>query len=428
MALMIPEVGGQTPPTQTPQGGTLSTPPQSDPLQLPQTQADLLPPLAPQPQAAPRSLKTGGPLGMAGKAKKRAGSASSSELKQFLKRLGVGLGILSVVLFLLGGLGLIAEPIALTACFVGLGAAIGMIVGGKVWLLVIAFKESPAQGLLVFLVPYYWLFFLFTRKGRALHALALIVAALVPALICGAMLTVFLPRYQSGGSFSSSRRSGLSRSQLATVEERIRASRESSPDADVLRNVSFPTFSQIGRLDDAKAEQVLAELPGYVPGSFLYDARGRKLSFQYRGAKEIARQYGLVLASQAKVIMSFTPTFHDQPLQLTEAKSDAGAAATETSQPPATPPVTPGAGADPPVERTVSFQTLGQSPVNQAAADQALSQVNGYVAGSFRFDQQNQLVTLRFRGSDAAATQLGFALQRKLQMTVRLKPIFAAEE
>ncbi|MDP6446270.1 MAG: hypothetical protein QF805_20940, partial [Pirellulaceae bacterium] len=243
-----------------------------------------------------------------------------------------------------------------------------------------------------------------------------------------AMLTVFLPRYQSGGSFSSSRRSGLSRSQLATVEERIRASRESSPDADVLRNVSFPTFSQIGRLDDAKAEQVLAELPGYVPGSFLYDARGRKLSFQYRGAKEIARQYGLVLASQAKVIMSFTPTFHDQPLQLTEAKSDAGAAATETSQPPATPPVTPGAGADPPVERTVSFQTLGQSPVNQAAADQALSQVNGYVAGSFRFDQQNQLVTLRFRGSDAAATQLGFALQRKLQMTVRLKPIFAAEE
>ena len=75
--------------------------------------------------------------------------------------------------------------------------------------------------------------------------------------------------------------------------------------------------------------------------------------------------------------------------------------------------------------RTVSFQTLAQGDVGQATAEQKRLQVNGYVAGSFRFDQQKQLVALQYRGAESAAIQFGFALQQKLHMMVRLKPMLA---
>ena len=75
----------------------------------------------------------------------------------------------------------------------------------------------------------------------------------------------------------------------------------------------------------------------------------------------------------------------------------------------------------------MSFQTLAQGAVDPAAAEQALAQTNGYVAGSCRFDEQNQLVSLQYRGTEPAATQFAIALQGKLQTMVRLKPIFAEE-
>lgn len=282
--------------------------PQPDPLQLPPAQP-LPNSYAVQPSVS--SYAAPGRPAKPGATKRPAATG----LKDFLRPLGIGLGIMSAVLLLIGGLGLIAEPIALTACLIGVAATVGLIAGGRIWMLVMAFQESTTQGLLVLLVPYYWIAYGATRKGPALRPLALMFSSVVPILICLAMLAVFLPRYQGGMRMSvpGPRSSGLSRADLAKLEEQIRESRETSPDADVLRTVSFQSYSQIGgTVDLAKAEQVLAELPGYVPGSFRYDAPARIVAFQYRGAEDMAPRYGLYLAAKANVRMSFTPTFGDE--------------------------------------------------------------------------------------------------------------------
>ncbi len=403
---------------------------QPDPLQLPpsQTLPSSFPVLPTGAGYAPR-----GQTAMPGATQRPAATARATPLKGFLRPLGIGLGILSVVLLLIGGLGLISEPIALAACFLGIGSAVGLAAWGRIWMLVLAFQESVAQGLLVLLVPYYWIAFGATRKGTALRPLVLMISAMVPILISLAMLAVFLPKYQGGMRFpvAGSRKSSYSRAKLARIEEQIRESHNTSPQADVLRSVSFPTFSQIGgTVDLAKAEQVLAELPGYVPGTFRFDAPGRTVAFQYRGTEEMARRYALVLAAKANVVMSFTPTFGDGAFLQKES-------VVATNRPASGPSIT-----TPPVPsidlaaavandtnplRTVSFQTLAQGDIAPATAEQALTQVKGYVAGSFRFDQQKQLITLQYHGAESAAMPFGFALQQKLQIVVRLRPIFAEE-
>jgi len=411
--------------------------PQSDPLQLPPTQplpSQTLASSYPVPPSGGSYAALGRPT-MPGAKKRPAAKGLTPELKGFLRRLGIGLGILSGVLLLVGALGLISEPIALAACFIGIVAATGLAVSGRLWMLIMAFQESVAQGLMVLLIPYYWIVYGAIRKGLALRPLALMFSALVPLLICLGMLAVFLPRYQGGMRipFPGSRSSGPSAADLAKLQEQIRESRSTSPDADVLRTVSFPSYSQVGgAVDLAKAEQALAELPGYVLGSFRYDAQGRIVAFQYHGAEDVAPKYGLFVAVKANVRMSFTPTFGDEAMLPKESTVSATRPVVGSAIPAATPPA-PAINISEAVAnasnklRTVSFQTFAQGPVNQAAAEQALAQVKGYFAGSFRFDEQQQLVTLQYRGPESAATQFGFALQQKLQMMVRMKPMFAEE-
>jgi hypothetical protein len=361
-------------------------------------------------------------------AKQPTSHIASDPLKEFLTRLGIGIGILSAVLLLIGAVGIISEPIALTACFLGIATALGLIAGGKIWLIVIAFQESAVQGLLVLLVPYYWIIYPATRKGKALLPLALIISALAPVLICLAMIPLFFPHFQDGPRFNR-RRPGLSGAEIAKIEAQIREAQATSPDAQVRRTVSFPTFEQLhGPIDPARAEQVLAELPGYVPGSFRFNAPQRIVAFQYLGPKEIASRYGLVLAARTKMFIGLQPTFSDGPLPPAENAVAANQPARDPFQvaPPPIPVVAPPA---PIVDgtnelRTVSFQTLGQGDVNPTAAEQALAPITGYVAGSFRFDAQNQQATLQYRGTEPAAMQFGTALQQKLGMMVRLRPTF----
>ncbi len=404
--------------------------PQPDSLQLPSAQP--LPNSFPQLPAAGSYAALGRPA-TRGATKRPAATGSWTPLKDFLKPLGIGHGILAAVLLLIGALGLISEPIALTACLIGVGAILGMVIGGRVWIIVIAFQESVTQGLLVLFVPYYWLIYPSLRKGRALRPMALVFSSLIPALICLGMLAVFMPKYQGGMRIPGARSRGPSAADLAKLQTQIRESHNTSPDADVLRSVSFPTYSQVrGVVDLAQAEQVLNELPGYVPGTFRFHAEERTASFQYRGAEEMAPRYGLYLAAKAKISMTFTPTFNDGAFLQKESSvavnRPAGTAfkASPTSSAPAID-ISAAIAKESNKLHTVSFQTLAQSAVDPAAAEQALTQVNGYVAGSFRFDERQQLVTLQYNGTEAAATQFGSALALKLQMMVRLKPMFAEE-
>jgi len=417
-------------------GGSLSPPPRPAPSQPQQLLSpDLLSALAPPNSLPTRPLEPHTPglrdTPMPAWAKQPTAQRTASPLKGFLTRLAIGIGILSGVLLVLGAVGTLSEPIALGTCFIGILAAVSLIIGGRVWLIVMAFQESVIQGLLVLLVPYYWIVYPAIRKGKALQPLALIISAVAPVLICLAMLSLFFPHYQDGMRFDGPRHPGLSGAQVAKIEAQIRESQASSPNAQVLRTVSFPTFEQIqGPIDPARAEQVLAELPGYVRGSFRFNAQQRVVAFQYHGAEDLAPRFGLVLAAKAKIFMGLQPTFSDGSLPPAVNSLVANPPAGEPFKALATPPVpatdTSAAVTNESTElRTVSFQTLGQGDVNPSAAEQALAPLAGYAPGSFRFDLQNQQVTLQYRGTEAAALQFGFALQQKLGMMVRLRPIFA---
>lgn len=375
---------------------------------------------------------TPGTYGTGGFPVRRSSAGSTTDLKNFVRRLAIGLAIVSVVMLIVGAFGLVSEPIALGACLLGIATTMTLLFSGRIWLVVMAWQESVGQGLLVLFVPYYWIVYVATRKGRTLRALALLIGSLVPMLVCLVMLAVFLPKYQPGAQFGGSSPSGVSRRDLAKIETQIRESYAKLPDPKVLRTVTFTTFSQVsGPVDPAKAEQVLAELPGYVRGSFRHDEPGRTIEIQYYGAEDMAPRYGLILAAKANIIMGFDATFRDGPSSPSSAPITTNVpTASPSSLTPPAPDVSSTLPSPATTElnqlRTVSFQTLGQGAINNATAEQQLASVPGYVAGSFRFDDQNQLVTLQYRGTEAAATQFGFALQR-LSIMVRMKPMFSDE-
>ena len=102
---------------------------------------------------------------------------------------------------------------------------------------------------------------------------------------------------------------GLTRSQTAEVLERIRASHAASSTADVVRTVSFPVWSTMRDDGAAEAERVLGPAPGYVVGSFQLSPDRKKAAFQYRGDKEIAIQYALLLPGPTGIYLEFTPEF-----------------------------------------------------------------------------------------------------------------------
>ncbi len=225
----------------------------------------------------------------------------------FLKRLGIALAILVVVLALLAGVGFAAEPVAFVAVGVALVAAFGLALTGRIWIIVIAFQESVVQGLLALFVPYYWLYFVATRKGRCGQALSVFGSALVPGLCGVLMVFLFEPYYSHRGP----RPFHVPQGQLAKIEQRIRESRETSPNPDVLRSVSFRVHLLQQPNPHENAERALARLPGYVPGSFRLSDDRKSVSFQYKGEKLMASHYAMFLPAEAGIMMDLDATFQE---------------------------------------------------------------------------------------------------------------------
>ena len=98
-----------------------------------------------------------GPLAGKPAHSRRAGSAKGfsfdPELVPFLKRLGLGIGIVlaSIVVTAIGGF--FSEPVAMGATIIGLVAVLGLALAGRVWFVVIAFQESALLGVATIFVP-----------------------------------------------------------------------------------------------------------------------------------------------------------------------------------------------------------------------------------------------------------------------------------
>lgn len=122
---------------------------------------------------------------------------------------------------------------------------------------------------------------------------------------------LFSAGFQPDQPWARNQRPGLDRNQTATVLERIGKSYAASPDANVVRTVSFPVFSLNGPNPAVQAERVLAPVPGYVPGSFQLAADSKQITFQFKGDKDMANQYALLLPGPTGIYMAFEPVFKE---------------------------------------------------------------------------------------------------------------------
>jgi predicted Zn finger-like uncharacterized protein len=147
--------------------------------------------------------------------------------------------------------------------------------------------------------------------GWGLIGLSLV---LVAAIAFGMLAAGFqLDRPGAGNHGPGGGRPGLDRAQTATVLDRIGKSYAASPDAEVVRTVSFPVFSlnNPGLNPAGQAEQVLSPVPGYVPGSFQFAADSKQITFQFKGDKAMAIQYALLLPGPTGIFMTFEPVFRE---------------------------------------------------------------------------------------------------------------------
>ncbi len=136
--------------------------------------------------AAPLS----GPSPYAAKAKRKA-SSDPSDWQAYLKKLAIVVGIVCGVIALT--LPLLAFPNS-PVCIIPIAllslGMIGFAMAGRIWFIVLGFKQSVAQGLLVMLVPYYWLFFLAKNKQVCIKPLLTMGATLI-RLVCSSSFPCF---------------------------------------------------------------------------------------------------------------------------------------------------------------------------------------------------------------------------------------------
>lgn len=128
-------------------------------------------------------------------------------------------------------------------------------------------------------------------------------------LIIGLLIGFFMAGFEPDRPGSRNKTPGLNRSETAKVHDTIRQSFATSPNANVVRNVSFPVLSFNQPNPELEAERVLGPLPGYVAGSFRVSADRKTIAFQYRGEQEIANQYAILLPGPTGIYMFFTPEF-----------------------------------------------------------------------------------------------------------------------
>jgi hypothetical protein len=242
-----------------------------------------------------------GGLGNPSPSRRSKGFSLDPELKPFLKRLGLGVGIICALIVLLGIVGLFSEAVAMGAVILGIVAMVGLALGGKIWLIVIGFKESTGLGFAAMFVPLIWIYFLTNRIGRSQWAFAVTVSSLVPALVSLALIGVLEPRYSPAGR--SAARENRMESKADQFVETVLRNEAKMPPTGEPREVTFSCLKQIQ--DPAKfvaeGDRGLSQFAGYVKGSLTVDQEQRTITFRHRGSDQLQSQYRLYLSAKSGI-------------------------------------------------------------------------------------------------------------------------------
>lgn len=226
----------------------------------------------------------------------KKGFAIDPDLKPFLIRLGIGVGIACALIVATGIGGLFSEPVAMGSAVIGLIATIGLVVGAFVWFVVIAFRENTALGVATIFVPLLWCYCLAKNLRHSQLAITLMIAALIPGVLTLGEAVYFQARYSTAGkSAARARQWAKNADNMARL---IREQEARQPPTGQPRDATYK-FSM--RLQEparfvSEGERGLSQFSGYVKGSLALDETRNTMTFQHRGSDDLERKYRLYLA------------------------------------------------------------------------------------------------------------------------------------
>ncbi|MFO1065733.1 MAG: hypothetical protein U0892_17870 [Pirellulales bacterium] len=233
------------------------------------------------------------------------------EIRSFTKLLGFVFGVHAVLVLL--SLPLSFYPKSFVCLIPILLATIGMLAGlfaARIWIIVLGFKKSAAQGVLVLLVPYYWLIFMGMNRRVCLKPLLTLIATLIPVAMCMIVIFFFKPDFDGSGTGS-----GLQLSGKQLFENRMKLSlAEQKAAPGEITTVQFPVFQVTDPQAAFKANNMLSTMPGYIFGSFKLSADQKSLTLQYKGSdKSCAPYYAMILPGEAGIFVVLQPQFIANP-------------------------------------------------------------------------------------------------------------------
>lgn len=220
----------------------------------------------------------------------------AAPLQPFLVKWAILAGAVLGVLLIIGLLGLVWEPVAITAIGLCLFAILGCLLAGQVWMAIATGKENPLLGVAAFFVPLIAIVVAFVHKGSALRGFVVYMTSFVPMGLSLVLLLLYMPLYSAEGRAAA--RSAASADRQTRLLEIIQRSEKNVDPTAPISTARFTLLSPLGQSSQlqSQADAVLRQCDNYVPGSFQLDPDTKSVTFQFRGPDTLSSQYRLLVS------------------------------------------------------------------------------------------------------------------------------------
>jgi hypothetical protein len=187
----------------------------------------------------------------------------------------------------------------MAATVLAIAAGIVLMLTGRIWMVVAAWKETTSLGLLSLLVPIYAYYYAFTRKGMALRGFAVLLSGFAPLLLSMGMMLMYMPLYSP-----SERRAARRSDRQTRMETFVRQAEQRADPGSPIRQSTFKLISRrhIDRLA-SDGEQAVRGCELFVHGSITVDRDAGTVSFRHRGNDLLASQYRLMIMSASETVI-----------------------------------------------------------------------------------------------------------------------------
>lgn len=228
------------------------------------------------------------------------------DFNSFVKKLGIGVGILAVVIIASLPLTSFSKSfLCLVPIFLVTASVVGLALWWRIWMIKLGFAKSTSQGVMMILVPSYWIFFVSQNKQQCMKPIAVLGSCIVPGLLGILIIAFFKPDIDGA---SSGRSLNLTFAQRAKVMDVLsKATADANPNEILTAQYQIWTIMKPDAATNG--ELALVKLPGYVAGSMKISPDQKTLTLQYRSSdKTVATQYAFPLPGEAGIMLDLKPT------------------------------------------------------------------------------------------------------------------------